>query len=46
MQYIILLNGKPIEEATQEERRALEEKIKKSFEKHMGLKYVGDKVKN
>lgn len=44
MQYIILLDGKPIEEATPEERMALEEKIKRSFERHLGLKYVGDKV--
>ncbi|ADZ83218.1 hypothetical protein [Cellulosilyticum lentocellum] len=46
MKYIILLNGKPIEEATPEERRALEEKAKKSFEKHLGLKYIGDAMAN
>ncbi len=50
MKYIILLQAgdvvKPIEEATPEERKALEEKAIKSFEKHLGIKYVGDKVKN
>lgn len=50
MEYIILLHVgdvvKPIEEATPEERKALEEKVKKAFEKHMGLKYVGDEVEN
>ncbi len=49
MKYIILLHVgdvvKPIEEATPEERKALEEKIKKAFEKYMGIKYVGDEVK-
>lgn len=44
MKYIILLNDKPIEEATQEERKALEEKVKKSFEKRIGLKYIGKKA--
>ena len=34
MKYIILLNDKPIEEATSEERKALEEKAKKVFEKY------------
>ncbi|WP_190283345.1 hypothetical protein [Cellulosilyticum sp. WCF-2] len=49
MEYIILLHVgdvvKPIEEATPEERKALEEKAIKSFEKHLGIKYVGDEVK-
>ncbi|WP_410497239.1 hypothetical protein QTL86_11355 [Cellulosilyticum sp. ST5] len=48
MKYIILLHVggvvKPIEEATPEERKALEEKAKKSFEKHLGLKYIGETV--
>lgn len=35
---------KLIEEATPKERKALEEKVKKSFEKHMGLKYIGKKI--
>lgn len=45
MKYITFLQVgdviKPIEEATPEERKALEEKVKKSFEKRIGLKYVG-----
>ena len=45
MKYITLLQVgnviKPIEEATPEERKALEEKAKKLFEKHLGLKYIG-----
>ena len=49
MKYIIMLQVgdviKPIEEATPEERKALEEKVKKSFEKHIGLKYIGKKSK-
>ena len=43
MKYIILLNGKPIEEATPEERDALDEKAKKVFEKYFGVKYIGGK---
>ncbi len=34
---------KPIEEATPEERKALDEKIKREFYKHLGLKYIGSK---
>lgn len=44
MKYIILLNGKPIEEATPEERKALEEKAKKIFEKYLGLQYIGKRA--
>ena len=43
MKYIIFLNDKPIEEATPEERKELEEKVKKVFEKYLGLKYIGKK---
>ena len=43
MKYITLLNGKPIEEATPEERKVLEERVKELFEKYMGLKYIGKK---
>ena len=39
MKYIILLNGKPIEEATPEEREKLEKKAKQAFEKYLGIKY-------
>lgn len=43
MRYVVLLNGKPIEEASEEEMKALEEKTKRVFEKYLGLKYVGGK---
>ena len=49
MKYIIKLavgdTIKPIEEATPEERKALDEKIKASFLKHLGLRYIGDDTK-
>lgn len=48
VKYIIFLKVgdviKPMEEATPEERKALEEKVKKSFEKRIGLKYIGKKA--
>lgn len=48
VKYIILLKVgdviKPMEEATPEERKALDEKVKKSFEKRIGLKYIGRKA--
>lgn len=39
MKYIILLNDKPIEEATQEERQKLDEKAKNAFEMYLGINY-------
>lgn len=48
MKYIYLLQVgdviKPLEEATPEERKTLEEKYKRSCEKHLGLKYIGKKT--
>lgn len=45
MKYIIRLRVgdkvKLLEEATPEEREALEEKMKREFQKHFGLRYVG-----
>ena len=47
MKYIIRLRVgdkvKLLEEATQEEREALEEKMKRELQKHLGLRYIGKK---
>ena len=44
MKYIFLLEVdnkvKPFEEASPQELEALNDKVKKSFETHMGLKYI------
>jgi hypothetical protein len=49
MKYIFLLEVdnkvKPFEEASPQELEALNDKVKKSFETHMGLKYIGKKEK-
>ena len=49
MKYILMLcvgdEVKPLEEATSEERKALEEKMKREFQKHLGLRYIGKKEK-
>lgn len=49
MKYIIMLcvgdEVKPIEEATPEERKALDEKFKREFKKHLGLRYIGKNEK-
>lgn len=32
---------KPLKEATPEEKKALDEKWKREFQKHLGLRYIG-----
>lgn len=39
MKYIYMLNDKPLSEATHDEIRRLEEKVKKAGEKHFGIRY-------
>ncbi|MDA3730398.1 hypothetical protein PBV87_02615 [Niameybacter massiliensis] len=49
MKYIFLLEVdnkiKPFEEATPQELEVLNNKVKKAFETHMGLKHIGKKEK-
>ena len=46
MKYVILLNDKPLEQATAEERQKLEERARQSAEKYLGLKYNKQKAVN
>lgn len=39
MKFIVLLNGKPIEQATAAEKQQLEEKVKEASTKYFGIKY-------
>ena len=39
MKYIYVLNDKPLSEATHDEIRRLEEKVKRAGEKYFGIKY-------
>lgn len=50
MEYILMLcvgdEVKPLKEATPEEKKALEEKMKREFQKHLGLRYIGKAEKS
>lgn len=43
MKYIVLLNGKPIEQATLAEKQKLEEKVKEASTKYFKITYENTK---